>query len=136
MSQTIDVNPDGSTGAVRNMDTEVRTAYIVYLLHALAPFTAWLLAALAVFIGFLKRDDVRGTYLDSHYAWLGGAFWWSLGWLLMAGAFYIVGTIITLGIGAVVLWVVPAAVYGVLWIWYVYRVVRGWLTLNDRKPIA
>lgn len=133
MAETIDMTSDGT---VRDLSGEKTTLHIVYLLHALAPFTVWLLAAVAVFIGFLKRDSVQGTYLDSHYSWLAGAFWWTLLWIVMAWVVFWVITLVTFGLGAVVMWIVPLVAYGVLFVWYLYRVIRGWLTLNDGKALG
>lgn len=132
MAETIDVAPDGT---LRDLSGERTTLHIVYLLHALAPFTYWILAAVAIIIGYVKRDDVRGTYLESHYAWLAGAFWWALIWIIVSWAIFWVMTILTLGLGAMVMWIVPAAAYVVLFVWYLYRVIRGWLALNDQKPL-
>ena len=46
------------------------TAHILYVLHALSPFTLWSLSVVAVIIGAITRDTVRGTWVESHYAWL------------------------------------------------------------------
>ena len=45
-------------------------AQILYVLHAIAPFTYWLLALIAVIIGAVGRDGVRGTFVESHYVYL------------------------------------------------------------------
>ena len=37
----------------------------------------------------------------------------------------------TLGIGILIAWL-PIGLVGV---WFIYRIVRGWLALNDRKPM-
>ena len=132
MAETIDMNPDGS---VRDLSGETKILHMVYLLHALAPFTVWLMAAVAVAIGFVKSDDVRGTHLESHYAWLGGAFWWALLWIVMAWVAFWVITLVTLGIGAIFMWLVPTIAYAVLFVWYLYRVIRGWLRLSDGLPV-
>jgi len=58
---------------------------ILYFMHALAPFTAWLLAVIAIVLAAARRDDVRGTYLDSHFSWLSRTFWWGLLWILICG---------------------------------------------------
>ena len=136
MAETIDVVPVGGASAPRDLSGEKTTLHIVYALHALAPFTAWLLAAVAVFIGFVKRDAVRGTPYDSHYSWLAGAFWWALLWIVMAWVIFWTITLLTLGVGAIVMWVVPTVAYAVLFVWYLYRVIRGWLALNDDKPLS
>lgn len=115
---------EGSTG--RPADTKV--AHILYLLHGLAPFTFWLLALAAIIVGAMNRDSVRGTWVDTHYSWLSRTFWWGLLWIVIAGIITFILVITVIGI--VVSWV-P---YTVLFLWYLYRVIRGWLLLNDRKP--
>ena len=59
------------------------TAQILYVMHAIAPFTYWILAAVAVIVGAVGRDSVRGTFVESHYAYLARTFWWSLLWLVI-----------------------------------------------------
>jgi len=102
--------------------------HILYLLHGLAPFTAWILAVIAVFVGAVKRDDYRGTWLDTHISWLARTFWWGLLWIVIASllTFVMIVTVILI----IVAWMPFTA----LFIWYLYRVVRGWLLLNDKKP--
>ena len=59
--------------------------HVLYLLHALAPFTMWTLALVAVIIGAVKRDDYRGTWTETHISWLSRTFWWGLLWILICG---------------------------------------------------
>ncbi len=113
----------------RNLDDEKRLAQILYLLHALAPFTAWLLAIIAIVLGAAKRDDVRGTYLDSHFSWLSRTFWWGLLWILVCG---VLTLLLVLTILLAFLAWLP---YTVLFFWYLYRVIKGWLRLNDARPV-
>ncbi len=121
-----------STLIERDLSSEKRTLHVLYALHALAPFTFWTLAIVAMIVGAAKQGDVRGTYLDAHYGWLSRTFWFGILWLILAwGVFWILG-LLTLGIGMFVLWVLPVAVF----IWYLYRVIFGWLRLNDGKLIA
>ena len=101
------------------------TANVLYLLHALAPFTLWSLALIAVGLGAVFRDSVRGTWVETHYSWLARTFGWGL-LILVAVTILFVMTII----GIFLVWI-P---WGLLTIWYLYRVVRGWLLLADRKP--
>jgi uncharacterized membrane protein len=105
-----------------------RVAHLLYLLHGLAPFTMWLLAVVAIIVGMFTRDEIRGTWVETHYSWLSRTFWWGLLWILIAGVitFILAVTII----GLVIVWL-P---YTILFIWYLYRVIRGWLRLNDGKP--
>lgn len=115
---------DGSTGR----PTDTRVAHILYLLHGLAPFTFWLLAVAAIVVGMMNRDAVRDSWVETHYSWLSRTFWWGLLWIVIAGIITFILVITVVGI--VVSWV-P---YTVLFLWYLYRVIRGWLLLNDRKP--
>ena len=108
---------------------QARVIHILYLLHALSPFTVWLLALVAVLIGMAKRPDVNGTYLESHVSWLARTFWWGLVWIGVSAVitFILVATIV-----GILIWWLP---WTILFLWYLYRVIRGWLRLNDRQPI-
>jgi uncharacterized membrane protein len=134
MAETIDVTPvtTASPAAGRDVSGQMTVTHVLYGLHALAPFTLWTLAIVAMIIGAVKRDEVRGTWLDSHYSWLSGTFWWGLLLAVAAWAIFWVLGVLTLGIGMLVLWVLPAAVL----IWYLYRVIKGWLRLNDLQPVS
>ena len=108
-------------------DVPVKTtnAQILYILHALAPFTLWTLALVAVSIGAIARDNVRGTWVETHYSWLARTFGWGLLWLVIVTFVFFITVI-----GIFVVWI-P---WGILSIWYLYRVIRGWLRLNDGLP--
>ncbi len=93
---------------------------LVYLLQGLS-LVVGLTAVAGVIINYLKRDEVRGTYLESHFNWQIKTFWW-----LLAGV--VIGSLLAFVlIGFVVLFAV--------WVWYIYRIVKGWLALNDGKGI-
>jgi uncharacterized membrane protein len=99
-------------------------AHVLYVLHAISPFTLWSLSLLAVIIGAFARDSVRGTYVETHYSYLLRTFLWGIVWLVVASVIFA----ITL-VGLLLLWI-P---WGILTVWYLYRVIRGWLRLNDGK---
>ncbi|HRE14485.1 MAG TPA: hypothetical protein PLD37_09850 [Usitatibacteraceae bacterium] len=122
MGQTFD--------ATRDISGDTRVMHILYLLHGLAPFTMWLLAIVAVIVGFAKRGDVEGTILASHVSWLSRTFWWGLLWIAICGVITFV-LVITI-VGALIAWL-P---YTLLFLWYLYRVIKGWLALNDGKAVA
>ena len=107
---------------------ETGTANILYLLHILAPFTAWLLAVLAVIVGMATRERVRGTWLDSHYSWLARTFWWGLLWVFICG---LLTAVLVVSLVGIIVWWLP---WGILLVWYLYRVIRGWILLSDRRP--
>ena len=99
--------------------------HILYAMHLVSPFTLWSLSLLAVIIGAFVRDPVRGTYVETHIAWLLRTFCWGILWLVIGTTIFVLSVV-----GILLLW----ALWGVLTIWYIYRVVRGWLRLNDRLP--
>lgn len=100
-------------------------AQVMYILHALAPFTFWSLSLVAVIVGAFHRDNVRGTWLETHYAFLLRTFLWGILWLAITTVVFVVTVI-----GILFLWL-P---WLVLTAWYLYRVVRGWLRLNAAQP--
>ena len=106
--------------------TDKNVVHTMYLLHGLAPFTLWTLAIVAVIIGFMKRNDLRGGYLETHVTWLSRTFWFGLLW----GAIFFLIFAVTI-VGLLILWV-P---WGIVTIWYLYRVIKGWLRLNDGQPV-
>jgi uncharacterized membrane protein len=99
--------------------------HIMYLMHAISPFTLWTLSVLAIIVGALTRDSVRGTWVETHYSYLLRTCLWGLLWLVILSVVFIVTVI-----GIVLLWL-P---WGILTIWYLYRVIRGWLRLNNGEP--
>ena len=109
--------------SARQSDTDI--AYILYAMHAIAPFTLWTLALVAVFFGFMTRDRVKGTYLDSHFGWLQHTFWFGLVFLVVATTIFVLSLIGILFLP--LLWFILAA-------WYLYRVFIGWLRLRDGQP--
>ena len=121
-------------------DSLVTWTNAIYLLHAFSLLTGILGAAtvigaflvgwpsiIAVILNYLKRSEVRGTWLESHFRWQIRTFWFGLLWVCLCMLF-IVGT---LGIGILIAWL-PL---GFITIWFIYRIARGWMALNDRRPM-
>jgi uncharacterized membrane protein len=113
---------------------------LIYALHAFSLLigivgTATVIGAfllgwpslIAVILNYVKRGDVRGTWLESHFRWQIRTFWYGLLWVALCGVFIVM----TLGIGILIVWL-PLIVVAV---WFIYRVVRGWLALRDRRPM-
>ena|SRR5512135_1920099 len=96
-------------------------ATVIYALYALSLF-AGITAIVAIVLGYIKRDDARGTWLESHFRWQIRTFWWSVVWMVVGW----------------IAWIILAGwlVWGVAGIWFIYRIAKGWLNLNDGKPMA
>lgn len=112
--------------------------HVMYGLHALSAAvgiltSAWIVTAfvfgwpsiVAVIINYVTRDRVRGTWLATHWRWQLRSFWFAVLWALLAGLL-----VITL-IGIPLAWVV----FFSTGLWVLYRVIRGWMALLDRRAM-
>ncbi len=93
---------------------------LVYVLYALSYF-AGISAIVGIVINYVKKDEVAGTWLESHFRWQIRTFWFGMLWAVIGGAtfFFLIGMFIL------------AANF----IWIIYRIVKGWLNLNENKPM-
>ena len=89
-------------------------------------FVFGLPSLIAVFLNYLKRGDVNGTWLESHFRWQIRTFWFTFLWLVIYGLL-----IITI-IGIPIAWILIA----LLGIWVAYRVIRGWVALAGVRPVG
>jgi uncharacterized membrane protein len=93
---------------------------LIYVLYAVS-FLVGITAIAAIVMNYLKKDDVAGTFLESHFRWQIRTFWFGLLWTVVGAALMVV----------LVGWVVLV----VAGVWMVYRIVKGMLRLNDNKPM-
>jgi uncharacterized membrane protein len=93
---------------------------IIYALYA-ASFFVGITAIVAIVMNYVKKDDVFGTFIESHFRWQIRTFWFGLLW----GALGAITALIVVG------WFVLIADG----IWIIYRIVKGWLNLSDNKPM-
>ena len=93
---------------------------VVYALQAVG-FVVQITWVVAIVINYVKLDEAKGTWLESHFRWQIRTFWWGLAW----AAIGVITFLIIIG------WLILVADA----IWLIYRIVKGWLYLNDNKPI-
>jgi uncharacterized membrane protein len=116
----------------------VTLTHVLYGMHAFSALmgvlgTTFIITAfltgwpsiIAVIVNYIKRDEVRGTFLDSHFSWQLRTFWYALLWV------FVIGLLIITLIGIPIAWVV-AIVVG---IWVLYRILRGWINLASHQPM-
>ena len=116
----------------------VTLAHVIYGLHAFSAVTGMLSPAMivtafltgwpsiiAVILNYVKRSEVRGTWLDTHYSWQIRTFWYALLWLAIGGVLFVTFVGIPF---AFVLWFATG-------IWVLYRIIRGWLALSSQKEL-
>src|SRR6187200_1643888 len=112
---------------------------VIYALHALSLVTGIIGVAtvvgafltgwpsiIAVILNYLRRGEVRGTWLESHFRWQIRTFWFGLLWVSLCLLF----VVLTFGLGILIAWL-PLGLVG---LWFIYRIVRGWMALSDRRP--
>ncbi|MDP1734041.1 MAG: hypothetical protein Q8L44_06715 [Sulfuritalea sp.] len=118
------------------LDGQLAWCHVMYGLHALSAVSGVLTSAtvvgafvfgwpsiIAVIINYVTRDQVRGTWLATHWRWQLRSFWFAALWLLAAGLLMLT----LIGIPAAFMVVVGTG------LWVLYRVIRGWLALKDRR---
>ena len=104
---------------------------ISYLLHTIVAVGAVLpgvqasvaLLIVAFIIDMVKKDDAAGTWQESHFRW-------RIRTVLWAGGLYVV---------TIPLWLLLVLPGWIAWaaisIWFLYRVIRGWMNLNAGKAM-
>lgn len=120
-------------------DGLIKLTHVIYGLHTasvligisssatiVGAFLFGLPSIAAVILNYVKRSEARGTYLDSHFRWQIRTFWFALLWVVIALVLFIT----LIGIPVAI-----ALFFGV-GLWVIYRIVRGWLVLKDRRAIG
>ena len=116
----------------------ITLTHVMYGLHAFSALmgmlgTAFIVTAfltgwpsiIAVVINYVKRSDVRASYLDSHFGWQLRTFWYAVLWAIVAILLMMTIIGIPFAIGVVL----------IVGIWVLYRIGRGWLALADGRPM-
>ena len=108
-------------------DNSLKTiGHISYLLHTIVAVAAVLpgtqasivLLLVAFILDLVKRSDAAGTWQESHFGW-------RIRTVVIAAVLYVVT------IPLWILFLVPGWIaWGLISIWFLYRIVRGWMNLN------
>lgn len=129
MNDIVDVSPSPNDA---QKDASLRTiGHISYALHAIVAISAVIpgvqasiaLLLVAFILDLVKRDDAQGSWQQSHFSWRIRSVLWAGGLYLLTAPLFLL-----LLLPGLLAWLVIS-------IWFLYRVVRGWLALNDRKPM-
>ncbi|EAZ97453.1 probable transmembrane protein [Marinobacter sp. ELB17] len=100
--------------------SEKKTIQLVYFLQALG-FVFGLTFIAAAIINYVKRADMTSYLAKSHMSFQLRTFWWSVIWTTLSMAL----SLVIIGYFTLI-----AAVC-----WTLYRVIKGFIRLNDNKPI-
>jgi uncharacterized membrane protein len=100
--------------------------HISYLLHLIVAVGAVMpgaqasvmLLIVAFVIDLVKKDSAVGTWQESHFRWRIRSVLWAAGLYLVTAPLWL-------------LFFVPGWIaWGLISIWFLYRIVRGWMNLN------
>ena len=81
-------------------------------------------------INYVKRSDVRRTFLDSHFSWQIRTFWYAALWASVGIVLWVLLAIVLIG------FLIGPAILMLTALWLIYRIIRGWLALRDRRPVG
>lgn len=101
-------------------DSNRTITLVIYILQTTS-FLFGITFLIGVIINYVKLDDVRGSWLESHFRWQIRTFWYSVLWTV-------------LGLATVVIFVGYAVLF-VAMVWLIYRIAKGWIYLLDGKPM-
>lgn len=120
----------------------VSYTHVMYALHAAsivigALSTAFIATAfifglpsiIAIIMNYVRRPDIRGTWLESHFRWQSSTFWIALIAFICVWVFFGPLSLILIGIPFLLLGLALIA------LWVTYRVIRGWIALRDGRAL-
>jgi uncharacterized membrane protein len=122
VTTTLDPGRDGTLRTV---------GHVSYALHAVVAVgavlpgvqAATLLLVIAFILDLVKKGEAAGSWQESHFRWRIRSVLW-------AGGLYIL---------TLPLWFLLFVPGWIAWtgisIWFLYRIARGWLALNDRRAM-
>lgn len=97
--------------------------------HALIAYALMLAGLLTVVFWFfggiwamVKRSDVEGSRFSDHYDNLITVFWWGIFWAVLGGLLSLI--------------LVGYIILGALWIWAVYRLIKGLAKITSNRPFG
>ena len=112
----------------RSLKSVGTVSYLLHLIVAVGAVVPGVQASVALLvvafiIDMVKKDEAAGTWQASHFSWRIRSVLW-------AGALYLLTSWLWL------LFLVPGWIaWGLISIWFLYRIIRGWLNLNGNQPM-
>ena len=117
---------------VAGRESSLKTlGHVSYLLHTIVAVCAVLpgaqasvmLLLVAFIIDLVKRSDAAGTWQESHFSWRIRSVLWAGGLYLITAPLWLL-----LFIPGWIAWTLIS-------IWFLYRIARGWMGLNNNRAI-
>lgn len=97
--------------------------HVMYALHTASLFSVGMLSVVAIILNYVKRPDLPDDFFRSHFHWQARSFWFTVLWLVLCAPLWL-------------LLALPGMLaYAVIWVWYLYRFIRGWLAFAEGRPM-
>lgn len=137
-----DLNPNLPSATPPVDRSLVSYTNVIYALHSLSVLigltTIWTIVGsfilgvpsiVAVIMNYVRRADVRGTFLESHFRWQIRTFWFAVVWAIVIWAVSLPLMLIAVGFVTLVVG------YIILGLWVIYRIARGWMALGEHRAL-
>ena len=128
MNDIVDVQTVDSEKA-QNLKTVGWISYVLHLVVAVGALipgaqAGLVLLIIALVIDLVKKDEATGTWQASHFSWRIRSVIW-------AGVLYVVTFPLFL-----LLYMPGAIAWLIISIWFLYRIVRGMVAMNNSRPVG
>lgn len=110
-----------STGASEGERSTLLVAYVLFC----ATFVTGFAGVAGVIVCHIKIGESGSEFLRSHYRWLIRTFWFTLLWAVVCGVL----------VASIILAIVGGIGFGVLFVWHLYRLIRGLINFSERRPM-
>ena len=105
-----------------DQDPQRKLMYIIYGLFGLGILFGGMPTIAGVIVAYIKKDELFGSYYYDHIQFLIRTFWGSMVGMLIGIL------LVFLFVGVAVIWAIS--------IWYMFRVIYGFIKLMDNKSVT
>ncbi len=128
MNDIVDVQTVDSEKA-QNLKTVGWISYVLHLIVAVGALipgaqAGLVLLIIALVVDLVKKDEAAATWQASHFSWRIRSVIW-------AGILYVITLPLFL-----LLYLPGAIAWLVISIWFLYRIVRGMVAMNNNRPVG
>lgn len=119
---------NGSDDRIQSLTT---VGHISYLLHTIVAVAGVVpgaqvgvgLLIVAFLIDVIKKGEAAGTWQASHFSWRIRSVLWAAGLYAITAPLFLL------------LYVPGWIAWGVISVWFLYRVIRGWMAMNKQQAM-
>ena len=104
-------------------DFQMNRPTIISLLY-LGSFLAGITTIIAIILAYVWNGETHEGWEDSHYRYHIRTFWIGIAWTVVA----VIGTIVTFGLGAFILFPLVA-------VWFAVRAIKSLLAAQKHQPV-